>query len=105
MNHPERLDAEADIVELVEHVPPFHEQFKDEETSTDFSSDSGAASPKYNITQAVHVNPWSLDYVGIPVNYFSVGLLLGGSVSLLYPVLVVREGVTSTFLAGEPSII
>ena len=30
------------------------------------------------------LNPWSLPFVGIPINYFSVGLIYTGSICILY---------------------
>jgi hypothetical protein len=47
------------------------------------------------------IDPLSRDYVGIIANYFSVGLMVGGSTSVLYPVLVVKAGVTSSMLAAS----
>ena len=49
-------------------------------------------------------NPWSLQFMGIPINYFSVGLVYGGSVNLLYPVLIIQNGVTSSFFSAVSSI-
>ncbi|KAL7516741.1 hypothetical protein ACHAWF_000079, partial [Thalassiosira exigua] len=37
-------------------------------------------------------NPWSRRFLGIPVNYFSVGLVYGGSVNMLYPLLIIQNG-------------
>mmetsp|Transcript_15892 Transcript_15892/g.39459 ORF Transcript_15892/g.39459 Transcript_15892/m.39459 type:complete len:680 (+) Transcript_15892:521-2560(+) len=51
------------------------------------------------------LNPWSRQYVGIPINYFSVGLIYAGSVSILYPVLVIQAGVTSSFFAAASSLV
>lgn len=50
-------------------------------------------------------NPWSKQFIGIPVNYFSVGIIYAGSVRLLYPVLVIKEGVTSSFYAAASSLV
>jgi len=50
-------------------------------------------------------NPWSCSYLGIPVNYFSVGIIYAGSVNLLYPVLIVQYGVTSSFYAAASSLV
>ena len=36
--------------------------------------------------------PWSVNYIGIPINYLCVGLVYGGSVNLLYPVLIIQNG-------------
>lgn len=50
-------------------------------------------------------NPWTLPFVGIPVNYFSVGVILGGSVSVLYPILIIQHGVTSSFYSAAASLV
>ena len=50
-------------------------------------------------------NPWSRDYCGIPTNYFSVGLVYGGSVNLLFPVLIIQNGVTSSFFSAASSLV
>lgn len=50
-------------------------------------------------------NPWTLPYVGIPINYFSVGVILGGSVSVLYPILIIQNGVTSSFYSAASSLV
>ena len=50
-------------------------------------------------------NPWSKNFIGIPVNYFSVGLIYGGSVSVLYPILIIQHGVTSAFYAASASLV
>jgi len=50
-------------------------------------------------------NPWSVPYIGIPINYFSVGIILGGSVSVLYPILIIQNGVTSSFYSAASSLV
>jgi BT1 family len=50
-------------------------------------------------------NPWSKDFCGIPINYFSVGVIYGGSVSVLYPLLIIQHGVTSSFYAASSSLV
>ncbi|KAL7529734.1 hypothetical protein ACHAWF_008284 [Thalassiosira exigua] len=50
-------------------------------------------------------NPWSRPFLGIPVNYFSVGLVLGGSVNMLYPILIIQNGVTSSFYSAAVSLV
>jgi hypothetical protein len=63
-----------------------------------------AESDIYNISGSDDdepIDPLSWDYVGIIANYFSVGLMVGGSTSLLYPVLVVRAGATSSLMAAS----
>ena len=63
-----------------------------------------AESDIYNISGSDDeepIDPLSRDYVGIVANYFSVGLMVGGSTSLLYPVLVVRAGATSSLMSAS----
>ncbi len=51
------------------------------------------------------IDPMSNDYVGILANYFSVGLMIGGSTSLLYPVLIVQAGATSSLMAASYAVV
>lgn len=51
------------------------------------------------------IDPLSQDYIGICANYFSVGLMIGGSTSLLYPVLVVKAGATASMLTASYAIV
>jgi hypothetical protein len=51
------------------------------------------------------INPLSNDYVGIIANYFSVGLMVGGSTSLLYPVLIIKAGATSSLMTASYAIV
>ena len=51
------------------------------------------------------INPWSRGYIGIIANYFSVGLLHGGSTSILYPILVVREGSRPSLVTAAMSLV
>ena len=51
------------------------------------------------------MQPFSKDYVGISASYFSVGLMIGGSLSLLYPVLIVKGGATSSLMAASQAVI
>lgn len=60
---------------------------------------------KKEMTESDEKNPWSKDHCGIPVNYFSVGVIYGGSVSVLYPLLVIQHGVTSSFYAASASLV
>ena len=55
--------------------------------------------------QSSKLNPWSLLCVGIPINYFSVGLIYAGSVSILYPILVIQYGVTSAFISAAVNLV
>lgn len=57
------------------------------------------------IVQGKEKNPWSLPFCGIPINYFSVGVIYGGSVSVLYPLLIVQHGVTASFYAASSSLV
>ena len=51
------------------------------------------------------IDPMSNDYVGILANYFSVGLMIGGSTSILYPVLIVQAGATSSLMAASYAVV
>ncbi|KAL7474013.1 hypothetical protein ACHAW6_000014 [Cyclotella cf. meneghiniana] len=51
------------------------------------------------------INPLSNDYVGIIANYFSVGMMVGGSTSLLYPVLIIKAGATSSLMTASYAIV
>ena len=51
------------------------------------------------------INPWSLPYIGIPIQYFSVGIIFAGSVSILYPILIVQNGVTSSFYTAAANLV
>jgi len=63
----------------------------------------------YNITTSKEssqpIDPFSKDYIGITASYFSVGLMIGGSISLLYPVLVVKGGAQASLMAASTAII
>jgi BT1 family len=71
----------------------------------DSSGSLTAPGDKKVITDADEKNPWGKDFCGIPINYFSVGVIYGGSVSVLYPLLVVQHGVTSSFSAAASSLV
>jgi MFS family permease len=66
---------------------------------------SNTANETRVMTESDEKNPWSKGYFGIPVNYFSVGVIYGGSVSVLYPLLVIQHGVTSSFYAASASLV
>mmetsp|Transcript_2587 Transcript_2587/g.3934 ORF Transcript_2587/g.3934 Transcript_2587/m.3934 type:complete len:687 (-) Transcript_2587:17-2077(-) len=51
------------------------------------------------------IDPLSNDYVGVVANYFSVGLMIGGSTSLLYPVLIVKAGATASFMTASYAVV
>jgi hypothetical protein len=60
----------------------------------------------YNIASSEEqINPLSNDYFGIIANYFSVGLMVGGSTSILYPILIVKSGATSSLMAASYAIV
>jgi len=60
----------------------------------------------YNISSHdEQIDPLSNDYVGIIANYFSVGLMIGGSTSLLYPVLIVKAGATARLMTASYAIV
>lgn len=74
-------------------------------TSHTDESISDVDGPSKDEDDKVEKNPWTKPYVGIPVNYFSVGIIYGGSVSVLYPLLVVQHGVTSAFYSASASLV
>ena len=41
----------------------------------------------------------------IVANYFSVGLMIGGSTSLLYPVLIVKAGATASLMTASYAVV
>ncbi|KAL7535824.1 hypothetical protein ACHAWF_005306 [Thalassiosira exigua] len=51
------------------------------------------------------IDPLAQDYIGIIANYFSVGLMIGGSTSLLYPVLIVQAGATASLMTASYAIV
>lgn len=51
------------------------------------------------------IDPMSNDYIGIIANYFSVGLMIGGSTSLLYPVLIVQAGATASLMTASYAVV
>ena len=55
--------------------------------------------------QLEELNPWSKDLIGIPINYISVGVVYAGSVSILYPILVIQQGVETAFFAAASSLV
>ena len=55
--------------------------------------------------QKEELNAWSRGLIGIPINYFSVGLVYAGSVSILYPVLVIQHGVDTAFFTAAASLV
>jgi hypothetical protein len=62
----------------------------------------------YNISGSEddeQINPLSNDYIGIIANYFSVGLMIGGSTSLLYPVLIVQAGATASLMTASYAVV
>lgn len=60
----------------------------------------------YNISaDGEQIDPLSNDYVGIIANYFSVGLMIGGSTSLLYPVLIVKAGATASLMTASYAVV
>ena len=62
----------------------------------------------YNISGSEddeQVDPMSQDYIGIIANYFSVGLMIGGSTSLLYPILIVKTGATASLMTASYAVV
>ena len=65
---------------------------------------------KYNkkdklVDSEEEISPWSVSYFGVPLNYFCVGMMLGGSTSILYPILIVHKGVSSSLYTASISIV
>lgn len=98
--------------------PSSGELMSDKETATMISSTEGSSSPngadeiikpkegdESDPDPSEEKNPWTMPYIGIPVNYFSVGVILGGSVSVLYPILIIQNGVTSSFYSAASSLV
>jgi len=50
-------------------------------------------------------SPWSRNYIGVPLQYLCVGFMVGGSTSILYPILIVKEGVTSSMYTASIAIV
>ena len=114
----EELAALTDSEEVEQVEPTTELSDIEKEGSTSTGSDTGSHSnntddslPKAKpnaegkIVDGEEKNPWTLPYVGIPVNYFSVGVIYGGSVSVLYPLLIVQHGVTSAFYSASASLV
>jgi len=62
----------------------------------------------YNISGSEddeQVDPMSQDYIGIIANYFSVGLMIGGSTSLLYPILIIKTGATASLMTASYAVV
>ena len=59
--------------------------------STITSSSSGRKEQSYD-----NINPLSTQYLGIIVSYFCVGILDGSFAGMLYPILVIDEGISSS---------
>jgi len=74
---------------------------RDSASGTDDDDDENA----HKIVQGDEKKPWSRQFVGIPVNYFCVGVVLSASVSILYPLLIIKEGVSSSFYAAAASLV
>lgn len=62
----------------------------------------------YNISGSEddeQIDPLSHEYIGIVANYFSVGMMIGGSTSLLYPVLIVQAGATASLMTASYAVV
>ena len=68
-------------------------------------AENGGKGEKSAQEEEEELNPWSRPYIGIPINYVSVGLIYAGSLAILYPVLVIQQGVTSSFFAAASSLV
>ena len=51
------------------------------------------------------IDPMSNDYIGIIANYFSVGLMIGGTTSILYPILIVKAGATASLMTASYAVV
>jgi len=94
-------------VDLKSKIPDI-EHVATMDTESEFSGDGDTQQEKngYEIAYSgKELNPWSLSYVGIPINYFSVGLIYAGSVSILYPILVIQQGVTTSFYTAASNLV
>ena len=90
-------DARAHDAEPLKTVAPTPEA-RPTCAALDAPQEAGDA---YEINTAASVDPMSDDYIGILVNYFGVGAMMGGASSVLYPLLVVRGGASSSFVAAS----
>ena len=73
------------------------EDIFEENAPSKFGSSGGEAEEE--------INPFSKDYVGLTASYLEVGAMLGTSSSLLYPLLIVKNGVSSSFMAASHSVV
>jgi len=51
------------------------------------------------------LNPWSKAHIGIPINYYCIGLILSGSTHILYPLLIINQGVNANFYAAASQLV
>merc|ERR1740139_424743 len=51
------------------------------------------------------LNPWSMPFVGIPINYFCVGLIHTGARNILYPFLIINQGLSSSFYIAASELV
>jgi len=89
---------------------PTEESVTGSVTGNDNASNDGtnscvSSSDGDSLGKSEEKNPWAKKFIGIPINYFSVGIIYGGSVSVLYPLLVVQHGVTSAFYSAAASLV
>ena len=102
---------------ILESIEIRRSSLKHLETDTTFPDDISAVTETNSSLQDVEnhkkdiidledeISPWSLSYFGVPVNYFCVGIMLGGSTSILYPILIVHKGVSSSLYTASISIV
>ena len=98
----ECLDDDADEVMIEEETPEETAQKQinnsdvDDVVDDDDNSEDTDGSEKFDdnnkLVDKEEKKPWSVNYIGIPINYLCVGLVYGGSVNLLYPVLIIQNG-------------
>lgn len=104
-NGPDVTDSLDKVLEGIE-IRNTKKTDDDISTVTDPNSSLHDGSKKnMNSKEEEEISPWSQSYFGVPVNYFCVGIMLGGSTSILYPILIVQQGVSSSLYTASISIV
>ena len=89
-------DADEVIVEEETAQKQINNSDADDVVDDDDDSEDDDGSEKFDnnnkLVDKEEKKPWSVNYIGIPINYLCVGLVYGGSVNLLYPVLIIQNG-------------
>jgi len=97
-------------VETCDSKIPLPSDDLSDEKATDKSSGEGGelfvtSNPEEKEAAPEELNPYSKGLIGIPINYFSVGVVYAGSVSILYPILVIQHGVDTSFFTAAVSLV